>query len=547
MSPLMFLEAIGGLGLLILGMRTSSQGLQKLAGEEVRRLMDRIAGNRFTAAILGGALSSILQSGGAAAIIIVGLMNAGLVSLYQSLGMLLGTSLGTAFVVQFISLRLTFIAAPGIFAGAVLKFFSRRRRRVYLGEVILGVSLIFYGLQMMEENFSPLRETALLTAYQHLFPSSLPAAALLGASLAFFIQSGSAAIGIVTALAAAGLITPEPAVAMVLGEGLGSVCLGSLGVVNGTVAAKRSILAYSIMSVSLLTAVLFFFPHFLGLVHFLAHTDGAASRSPADISILLVSAHTTFSLMGVAVFMPLLGVFSRGATKILRERECGVDMEPRTRYIDFRVVDTPVIAFAQARNEVRRMVELSRSMFADVVLLFEGFDARRAFSIRQKENVLDALQKEIAEFLVILAPKPLSAEIAIGIPAMLQAVNSLEFIGDQTETVLDCLERKKEAGVIFSEAAMGEIREMSGRVTEMLGLVEKYVRGGMGPDEEGITLNYKEAKKEVAELKKRHVDRLSSGSCSVIAGMLFIDIVSSFERITEMCTEIMSYQQGAGQ
>src|SRR5512135_297729 len=200
MPLLMFLEALGGLGLFILGMKTMSEGLQRLAGERVRRSLEKLAGNRFSSAFLGSCLTSLLQSSGAASIVIIGFVNAGLLSLYQALGMLIGTGLGTTFVVQLIAFRISFVAAPGIFVGAILKFFSRKRKRVHLGEVILGLGLLFFGLNVMEANFMHLKESTIFMAYRSFFPSSHIVEVFLGALLTFFVQSGSASIGIIIAL-----------------------------------------------------------------------------------------------------------------------------------------------------------------------------------------------------------------------------------------------------------------------------------------------------------------------------------------------------------
>ena len=558
MSFLMLLEALGGLGLFILGMKTMSEGLQRLAGERLRRSLETLAGNRFSAAFLGSCLTSLLQSSGAASIIIIGLVNAGLLSLYQALGMLVGTSLGTTFVVQLIAFRISFIAAPGILIGAILKFFSKRRKRVHLGEVLLGISLLFFGLNVMEANFSPLKESAVFSVYQVYFPSWHIVEVFLGAALTFFVQSGSAAIGIIIALASSGLLQFEPAVAMVTGEVLGTVWLAAIGAISGTMDAKRTVLIYFIMALILLTIVLLFFPFYFQLVNFFS-PYGAGTGTPAhgpvssilplypqsDISRSIANAHTIFSVFGVILLLPLISFFARSASKILPGFEKDIDMEPRLKYIDFRVTNTPVIAFSQARNEVRRMAEMSRSMFCDVVRMFEEYDARRASSIKQKENVLDALQKDISNFLVVLARQPLTPEISVGVPIMLQTVNGLEDIGDCSEMIHEFLKRKKEANVYFSDAAMGEIRVLAAKIGEMMELLAKVFDG----PERQIFDNACSIQKSVRELREKlrtnHTVRLSSGACTVIAGLLYMDIVSAFERIGELSQEIITNQRGA--
>jgi phosphate:Na+ symporter len=552
MPLLMFLQALGGLGLFILGMKTMSEGLQRLAGERVRRSLEKLAGNRFSAAFLGSCLTSLLQSSGAAAIVIVGFVNAGLLSLYQALGMLIGTGLGTTFVVQLIAFRIYFIAAPGIFVGAILKFFSRKRRKVHLGEVILGLSLLFFGLNMMEANFLHLKESTIFMAYRTYIPSWHIIEVFLGAMLTFFVQSGSAAIGIIIALSNGGLLPFEPAVAMVLGEALGTSWLAAIGTINGTVEAKRTVIIYFIITVFLLTVVLLMFPLFLKVVLFFSPHGAlsaakavgvaASANEPLIKSVLsrtLANAHTIFSMLGILIFLPLVGFFARSATKILPGGDMEIGMEPRLKYIDFRVINTPVIAFLQARNEIRRMAELSKSMFCDVVQMFEGFDARKSSAIKLKENVLDALQKEISSFLVTLGQRQLTPEISVGIPVMLQTVNGLENSGDYSEIILECLRRKKEGNVYFSDTAMNEIREMAAKVIDMLDLTVKIFDNPGILFIEQARLLRESIGLSREELKKNHTRRLSDGECTVIAGLLYIDIVSAFDKIADLSLEII--------
>lgn len=552
MPFLMFLEALGGLGIFILGMKIMSEGLQRLAGERIRRSLEKLAGNRFSAAFLGSCLTALLQSSGAASIIIIGLVNAGLLSLYQALGMLIGTGLGTTFVVQLIAFRISFIAAPGIFAGVILKFFSRKRRNVHLGEVILGVSLLFFGLNMMEANFLNLKENTIFMSYRSYMPSSHIAEVLLGAMLTFFVQSGSAAIGIIIALSTGGLLPFEPALAMVLGEALGTSWLSAIGTISGNIEAKRTVIIYFIFTLFLLSAVLLMFPLFLKVVLFfsphgvlpLVQNAGLASyaNQPYLKSVLsrtLANAHTVFSMLAIFIFLPLVGVFTRSANKILPGNGLEIGMEARLKFIDFRVLNTPVIAFSQAGNEIRRMAELSKSMFCDVVQMFEEFDARKYTVVKQKESALDALQKEISSFLVMLGRQQLTPEISVGIPVMLQSVNGLENIGDYSEIIIECLRRKKEGKVYFSDTAMNEIREMATRVTGMLDLTLKAFDNSGNPDavQARVLRGSIVASREV--LKKNHNRRLSGGECTVIAGLLYIDIISAFDKISDLSMEII--------
>ncbi len=293
-----------------------------------------------------------------------------------------------------------------------------------------------------------------------------------------------------------------------------------------------------------LKIVLFFSPH--GALSAVKNLDLAASADQhlikSVLSRALANAHTIFSIMAALIFLPLVGYFARSATRIL-PGDMEVGMEARLKYIDFRVINTPVIAFSQARNEIRRMAELSKSMFLDVLLMFEGFDARKYSSIKQKENVLDALQKEISSFLVKLGQQQLDPEISVGIPVMLQTVNGIENSGDYSEIIMECLRRKKEGKVFFSDMAMNELREMAAKVNGMLDFAVKVLDNAEIPFVESARMLRESIETLREELKINHNRRLSEGECTVIAGLLYIDMISAFDKIADLSMEIILNEQ----
>jgi len=289
--PLTFLwEALGGLGLFILGMKSMSEGLQRIAGDRLRQALEKVTGNRLTAALMGSCLASLLQSSSAASILIIGLVNAGLVSVYQALGVLMGTGIGTTLAIQFIAFKISHIALPAIALGVFLKYSCKRRRFVYVGELMLGAGLIFFGLQLMEAGFAPVKQSALFQAVQHPLFGLRISGVLLGALLTFLIQSGSAVIGIVIALAGSGLIGFESGVAMVIGEVLGTSLITLIATLGGTQAARRSALIYTIINVVAISIVLIGFPLFLQTIQLLSpgQAEFTVATSAAALPIPMV-------------------------------------------------------------------------------------------------------------------------------------------------------------------------------------------------------------------------------------------------------------------
>lgn len=536
MTILYVLEALGGLGLFVLGMKTMTEGLQKLAGDKFRRALEKVAGNRLAAALLGSSLSSLLQSSSAACIITIGFVNAGLISLYQALGILLGTGIGTTVAVQFIAFKITSFALPAIFLGVGLRFFVRRRRWVNAGELILGAGLLFLGLRVMEANLQPLQQNAIVLGHDTYLISKHVTAVLFGALLTFLVQSGSTAIGIVMALAGSGLVSFETGAAMVLGELVGTSVITAVASIGGTLEAKRSVFFYFVINIFAVTVVMIFFPAFIQLVTALSPGDLSSS---AAVSRVLANTHTVFSILSAFIFLPLIGFFARSAPRLIPGSERASSVEARTVFIDNRVMNTPPIALLQARNELRRMAGITRTMYAEMAEQFFRYDARKSAAIAQKENTVDILQRDLSDFLVTLSRQPLPPEESMEIPVMLQLISELEHVADQSEAVLDYLRKKKEEKLLFSTTAMHEIRNLARKAEELVVLaVETIEVPATDAIEKGRGL-----RDEVVQMREAmlngHIKRLSTGKCTVRAGIIYADMISAFAKIADSCLTII--------
>lgn len=532
MPLILVLEALGGLGLFVLGMKTLSGGLQRLASQPLRRFLDKYAGNRITSPLIGAFCAYLLQSSGAASILVIGFVNAGLVTLYQALAILLGTGIGTSISIQLFAFKTPFLALPAIFAGVFLKFYASRRNTSYLGEIILGLGLLFFGLETMETYSAPLREKAIFGAYD-VIASSPICSVFLGALLTFLLQSGRTAIGIVIALAMNGLLTAQTGMAMVLGEALGTSAITAIGAIGGTSAAKRTVAAYFALQCAAVGAVILLFPFFNRLVRlFPLHT-------PHDAAHDIANAHMIFTAIVIIVFLPLLGFIARWAMSVFPGKEAKVNIEPSTRFLDMRVIDTPSIAFSQAESEVHRMGEVAHSMFMDVTALFQRFNARTAQRIRQKEELLDLLQRDISTFLIAIARQPQTTEISPRIPYVLQTVGNFESIGDKTEAILNCLTRKKENRIFFSETAMLELKGISGKVSEIIVTALASQQAASEETMDKAAILWEDVDDLQETIKINHLKRLSAGKCSVTAGLIYMDIVNSFVKIAESAYAIL--------
>jgi phosphate:Na+ symporter len=547
------LEALGGLGLFMLGMKTLAEGLQRVASGRFRRSVEKLVSNRFSATLTGGCLSSLLQSSGAASVLILGFVNAGLVSLYQALAMLIGTGLGATIAVQLITFPVSFLSLPVIFIGVILRFFSKRRRLVFLGEILLGAGLIFFGLEVMKSRFTLLGETAVFRMFHDILIDWRIISVLTGALLSFLLQSASTTIGVIIALTGSGVIGLDQGAAMAVGEVLGTAALAAVCSIGGTLTAKRTVFIYGLMSILSVAIVLLFFPLFLKLVIMLtpgmkassggvpwqAATAGTYSASHYVFSRAIANAYTLFSVFLAASSLPWIGFFARAAAGMLPGRKSLVDIEPNSRYLDFRIISTPPLAMLQATNELVRMAEVACSMVSDTVQQFYEFNVKRASLIAQKENLLDVLQKELSGFLVELARQPLTSEISAEIPVCLSIVNDLEGLGDTCETIMDCLQRKKEADVYFSDTAMDEIKSLAKESSYPATIALDMLEGRPFPEDPVLQQLRSSIHALHEKLKNNHLIRLSNGTCSILAGLLYIDIIGALVRIGEISFSIL--------
>jgi len=558
MRLLQVLGALGGLGLFILGMKTMAEGLQRLASGRFRRSVEKLVGNRFSATLTGGFLSTLLQSSGAASVLILGFVNAGLFSLYQALAMLIGTGLGTTIAVQLIASPISFLSLPAVFVGVFLRYFSKRRRLVFLGEILMGAGLLFLGLEIMKSRFTLLGETSVFRMYHEILLDWRIVGVLTGAFLSFLVQSGSAAIGIIIALAGGGVIGMEQGAAMAVGEVLGTVALAGIGSIGGTLTAKRTVLFYGLLSVASVGIILLLFPFFLKVVFLLSPGMGGAvgglgqevagsTASRVVFSRAIANAYTVFSVFLALASLPWIGIFARTAARILPGREGPVDIEPHSRYLEFRIISTPSLAMLQAANEIKRMAEVASSMVTDTVSQFHEFNAKRSSLIAQKENLLDVLQKELSAFLVELARQPLTAEISAEIPVCLSIVNDLETMGDTCEIIMDCLKRKKEGTVYFSDTAMEEIKSLAKESSYLTALVVDLLEGRDVPDDPALLALRSDIHAAYENLKNNHLIRLSNGTCTILAGLLYMDIISALARIGDISFSIIERKKGVDQ
>jgi phosphate:Na+ symporter len=534
---------IGGLGLFLFGMKTMSEGLQKVAGSRMRKILGALTNNRVVGVLVGIAVTAIIQSSSATTVMVVGFVNAGLMSLMQSIGIVLGANIGTTVTAQLIAFKITKYALPAIGLGAGLKLFSRNKKWSYLGEILLGFGLLFFGLSVMKNAFDPLkaseefRQLFLIVGDNHLL------GVLIGAILTIIVQSSSATIGITLALASSGILTFEASVALILGENIGTTITANLAALGTNLAARRTAFAHFLFNTLGVCYMLVLFPFFIQFISFLTPGDadfviqtqdqaarmGGTLGDKPFIARHIANTHTMFNVVNTIIFLPLVGVLAKLSTLVISGRE--EEMEFHLKYLDNRVLSTPPIALAQARSETRRMAQIAQEMVDETLLFLQDNDLKRISGLEKKEELTDVLQKEITAFLVSLSQMSISQETSREVASMMNMVSDLERVGDHCENLWSLSRRKLEQKISFSAVAMEELADISDLTSSFLATIIKALEAkDAGVYDEAQRLE--DAVDDLEEkLRDNHIKRLNTGECTVNSGLIFIDMLHNFEKI----------------
>jgi phosphate:Na+ symporter len=537
-------EILGGGSLFVYGIKLMSDGLQKFAGNRFRAILEKILSSRISATLLGTCLASLLQSSSSASILVVGFLNAGLISLYQALAIFLGTSLGATVAAQFIAFQPAGLSLLVVFLGVLLKYFFKRDYLVNSGELLLGAGLLFLGLRILESGFSPISHSAIFQSINSYVFAWHISAVFFGAMITLLVQSPAAATGIVIALCGSGMITFNDSVGMILGCNLGTAFIAVIAAVSGTATAKKAaflnllinftaVLLGILLIPLLIKSVVFFSPlKNLFSTEIMVGSEFAPPR--AYLPRMIANAHTIFSLFTVIIFLPLIGFLARavkssGQTDIL---------SAHTEFLDARVLNTPTIALLQAKNEIVRMSAMASGMYGDLEHLLYRSDARGARRILAAEDALDTLHKQTTNFLVLLSRRNVDPENSARIPVLLQLSHEIEQFGDLNEKFLSLLQKKKSEKIHFSLQAMTDLKRLAAAVGEVAGmlssLMENHQDGLQKIDEQRSTI---ETIREQA--LEGHVKRMKTGHCSVESGLLFNDMITTMVSISDSASSIV--------
>jgi phosphate:Na+ symporter len=543
-------QTLGGLGLFIFGMRIMSDGLKKVAGKKLRSVLSAVSSNRVIACVTGTVITSIIQSSSATTVMLVGFVDAGLMTLTQAIGVVLGANIGTTVTAQLIAFNISNYALPAIAAGVLSRFFFASKKWQQAGEVLLGFGILFFGLATMKAGLAPLKQEpafiAFLTRFQAKNFNEILLCILAGAALTVAVQSSSATVGITMALASQGLLSFVGSVAMILGENIGTTVTAQLAGIGSNINARRTAMAHTLFNVLGVIFIISVFPYFVNAVvylttHFLSigYPDLIVEGEKPFISRHIANAHTLFNVINAILFLFILPYLVKVAILLTpRGKKEEIEEIYHIKYLDRRYLDSPEVALVQAWQEIIRMSDEAQTMFDEVTRALKIRNSKKLAKWKDREDVLDNLQKEIIDFLVKVMQQSIIVEESREITTLMRMTNNIERIGDEIEDIAEALEQMIEDKLYFSEMAIQDFMTISSESRKFLTLVFEGIKEENKQIMPEAVKLVNSVNKMTEEMRLSHHDRLVEGVCEIDRGMLFIDILNAFEKMGGCCYNV---------
>ena len=541
----MIFRTIGGLALFLFGMLLMSEGLKRAAGQKLKKILESVISNPLMGFLVGAGVTAIIQSSSATTVIVIGLVNAAMLTLKQAICVIIGTNVGTTATAWLVSvsglggLEITAYALPSVGLGFLLQC-SNRRKRKGIGEIMLGFGILFLGISFMKDAFAPLEQSERV----HEFFVSLsykPLLAILASCAGtMLIQSSSAFIGIVQLLAMGGAFgnnweaALNVSIPFVLGSNIGTTITAQLAALQANRNAKRAAWAHTMFNVF---GCIIAFP-FVQLGWFLALVLAVSpwELGPTTVAASIAIAHSVFNIVNSGIFLPLSGLLGKVAMKLVPITASEAAIAPAV--LERHLLNTPEIALEQAKREIVRMARTAQKAFRQSIEGIMEDDRKKLGSVKEIEDFIDSLQFEITSYLSALSAYSLSDGISVNLPVMLHAVNDLERIGDHAVNIVEIAQRKMDQKLTFSEAALSEAELLRKNADQMFGNVIAALENGDIRDAKAALVIERWLNKAQVDFRRSHVQRMTDRVCTPEMGLIFIDLVDNVEKIGDHLTNI---------
>jgi phosphate:Na+ symporter len=546
----MIFLVIGGLGLFFLGMMLMSNGLKQAAGQKLKKLLETLTKNRISGVFVGTLVTCLIQSSSATTVITIGLINAGLLTLRQSLGVILGANIGTTITAWIVStlgieaFNITDYSMLAIGGGFLLELLGRTQKQKGAGNIILGFGLLFLGIKFMSDAFGPggfnIAESLRVQNALICVGENAVLAMLAGMAITMVIQSSSAFIAILQILAFQGAFGSDwhlvlrVGIPFILGSNIGTTITAQLAALRTSRDSKRAAMAHTVFNV---VGTLYFIPLvWAGVFDNVVIWVSPWKLSQSTIMVHLAVAHTMFNVVNTIVFLPIVHWWEAIVMKLLPVT--WKELAEKPVVLERHLFSTPVLALEQAKREIIRMTAKAKEAVQQAIKGLLSGDERNLEKARAGENVTDDFQLAITSYLVELSREQLSEEVSNELPVLLHTVNDLERIGDHAVNIAEIAERKIEQKIVFSKDAHAEAAQLTREMDQMFDRISTALENSDVEAAKSALENERNINKMQVDFRRSHVQRMNEGSCRAEAGLIFIDLVDNAEKIGDHLTNI---------
>ena len=534
MSVANILSMAGGLGLFLFGIRTMGDGLENAAGAKLKRMLEVLTGNRFLAVLVGFVVTAIIQSSTATTVMVVGFVNAGMMSRAQAVGVIMGANIGTTVTSLLIALNFSSVAAAAVLVGVILMLASKKTVVKNLGAIFTGFGLLFLGIDMMSDSMAPLRESAgfmnfIVTVSES--PLRPLFGIILGIVMTAVLQSSSASVGVLQTLAMQGLVPLKFSVFVLFGQNIGT-CLTAL---FSTVGAKKN---------SKRAAVIHLLFNLIGTGIFILialltpYVEWIEKLSPDPMAQIAIS-HIVFNIVSTVVMFPFANILVKLSCLLVPGKDDS-ESEMHCKFIDDRLLNTPPFAVMQVSKEVARMAKLARDNFETSAHALINRSDKDLDKVMENEDVINYLNHHITSYLVKLNALDITDSDSDYIARVFHAINDIERVGDHAINLAEAAQHNIGEGLKFSDPAREELNQLCGSVVTLLERSMAAFDNQSLSDNEAKELSDLEEHIDdlTLECQDSHIFRLNRKECNTEAGMLYLNTITDFERVGDHAINI---------
>lgn len=536
------LALLGGVALFLFGMTLMGDSLKKVAGNKLEIILFRLSGTPFKGLLLGAGVTAVIQSSSATSVMVVGFVNSGIMKLKQAIAIILGAILGTSITGWIISLSsiegqgwvslfsTSTLSAVIAIVGILLRMFSKNQKKHHIGEIMLGFSVLMYGMQSMSGAVSPLKNdpafVSIITAF-----SNPVLGILFGAVFAAILQSASAAVGILQALSSTGVITFAVAFPVLLGISIGAAVPVLLSAIGAKVNGKRSAFGYLIISIAGAAVC--------GAIYY---TLGAVITFPFHDAVLdyvgIALVNTIFRLLTCVLLMPLIGAITAFLAKMIHESEQEKAANEDFDRLDDRFLSHASLAIEQSRITVNSMAMKARENILNAIGLISDYSDAGYDAVTEMEDYIDRYEDKLGTYLLKLNSNELNEHQNERLSEYLHTLSDFERISDHAMNIAEAAKEISEKKIVFTPAAKAELKVLLEAIHEILDVsINAFVNEN---DYAQFTVEPLEERIDVLcdEMKLRHVERMQSGKCSMSVGFVYNDLLTNLERVADHCSNI---------